>query len=82
MAQYTVCVCVPLVWFANPFVEHCLPCLTPWQVMEVINEEERQFLRTLSQGKRHFERTVNQLPGETLPGEEEGVECATSILNI
>ena len=42
--------------------------------MEVINEEERQFLKTLSRGKRLFERTVNQLPGEVIPGDVEGVE--------
>ena len=37
--------------------------------MEVINEEEKQFLKTLSRGKWVFERTVNQLQGAVIPGE-------------
>lgn len=31
------------------------------QVMDVINEEEKQFLKTLSRGKRVFERTVQRM---------------------
>lgn len=38
------------------------------KVMDVINEEERQFLKTLSRGKRLFERTVAKLEGTTIPG--------------
>ena len=41
------------------------------QVMEVINEEEKQFLKTLSRGKRLFERNVSQLQGAVIPGERE-----------
>ena len=40
-----------------------------FQVMDVINEEEKQFLKTLSRGKRLFERTVAKLEGTTIPGE-------------
>ena len=39
------------------------------QVMDVINEEERQFLKTLSRGKRLFERTVARLESTVIPGE-------------
>ena len=39
------------------------------QVMDVINEEERQFLKTLSRGKRLFERTVARLDSSIIPGE-------------
>ena len=39
------------------------------QVMDVIDEEERQFLKTLSRGKRLFERTVARLDGSVIPGE-------------
>ena len=35
----------------------------------MINEEERQFLKTLSRGKRLFERTVARLEGSVIPGE-------------
>ena len=42
-----------------------------YQVMEVINEEEKQFLKTLSRGKRLFERNVSQLQGAVIPGERE-----------
>lgn len=36
--------------------------------MDVINEEERQFLKTLSRGRRLFERTVSKLTSDTIPG--------------
>ena len=36
--------------------------------MDVINEEEKQFLKTLSRGRRVFERTVQKLSTKTLPG--------------
>ena len=32
-----------------------------FQVIDVINEEEKQFLKTLSRGKRVFERTVERM---------------------
>ena len=67
-----VCWCVDVFLccvFASLSDEYWLGCLFECQVMEVINEEERQFLKTLSRGKRLFERTVNQLPGEVIPGD-------------
>ena len=36
--------------------------------MDVINEEEKQFLKTLSRGQRVFERTVRKLKGNTISG--------------
>ena len=48
---------------------HCAMHCTPLQVMDVINEEEKQFLKTLTRGKRLFERTVAKLEGTTIPGE-------------
>lgn len=43
----------------------------PQMVMDVINEEEGQFLKTLSRGRRVLERTITKLGSEklTLPGE-------------
>ncbi|CAI8011142.1 Alanine--tRNA ligase, cytoplasmic [Geodia barretti] len=41
----------------------------PQSVMDVIDEEERQFLKTLSRGKRLFERTVARLDGSVIPGD-------------
>ena len=35
----------------------------------IINEEEKQFLKTLSRGKRLFERTVRNLDSSVIPGE-------------
>ena len=42
--------------------------MDPLQVMDIINEEEKQFLKTLSRGKRLFERTINKLEGTDIPG--------------
>lgn len=39
------------------------------QVMDVINEEEKQFLKTLSRGRRMFERTLKKLQSDVIPGE-------------
>lgn len=43
----------------------------PHSVMDVINEEEVQFLKTLNRGKSLLERTVSKLPAaeKTLPGD-------------
>ena len=38
--------------------------------MDVINEEEKQFLKTLSRGKRLFERTVARMDSNVIPGEK------------
>lgn len=38
------------------------------QVMDVINDEEKQFLKTLSRGKRLFERTVARMESSVIPG--------------
>jgi len=38
------------------------------QVMDVINEEEKQFLKTLSRGRRMFERTLAKLQSDVIPG--------------
>lgn len=37
--------------------------------MDVINEEEKQFLKTLSRGRRMFERTLMKLQSNVIPGE-------------
>lgn len=37
--------------------------------MDVINEEEKQFLKTLSRGRRMFERTLTKLQSDVIPGE-------------
>lgn len=39
------------------------------KVMDVINEEEKQFLKTLSRGRRMFERTLTKLQSDVIPGE-------------
>lgn len=41
-----------------------------FQIKDIINEEEQQFLKTLSRGRRLLERTINKL-GDTsvLPGD-------------
>lgn len=37
--------------------------------MDIINEEETQFLKTLSRGRKLLERTIEKLNGQTvLPG--------------
>lgn len=43
----------------------------PHSVMDVINEEEAQFLKTLNRGKNLLERTVSKLPAseKILPGD-------------
>lgn len=38
--------------------------------MDTINEEEKQFLKTLSRGRKVFERTVNKLTDNILPGKK------------
>ena len=38
----------------------------------MINEEEKQFLKTLSRGKRLFERTVAKMESTVIPGQREG----------
>ena len=40
------------------------------QVIDIINEEEKQFLKTLGRGKRVFERTVENFASGTgvIPG--------------
>ena len=35
----------------------------------MINEEEKQFLKTLSRGKRLFERTVAKMESTVIPGQ-------------
>ena len=42
--------------------------------MDIINEEEMQFLKTLSRGRKLFERTVAKLNTNTIPGEFDNVE--------
>jgi len=41
----------------------------PQMVIDIINEEEKQFLKTLSRGKRLFERTVRNLDSSVIPGD-------------
>eukprot|EP00731_Ephydatia_muelleri_P026421 Em0018g521a len=41
----------------------------PATVMDIINEEEMQFLKTLSRGRKLFERTVAKLNTNTIPGD-------------
>lgn len=41
----------------------------PQYTMDVINEEEAQFLKTLNYGKRLFDRTASNLKGDTIPGD-------------
>ena len=41
----------------------------PQMVMDIINEEETQFLKTLNRGRNILERTIGKLNGQTiLPG--------------
>ena len=37
------------------------------QVIDIINEEEKQFLKTLSRGKRVFEKTIDKVSA-VIPG--------------
>lgn len=39
------------------------------QVMDIINDEESQFLKSLSQGKRLFERAVQEMESTVMPGD-------------
>ncbi|XP_062502004.1 alanine--tRNA ligase, cytoplasmic-like [Corticium candelabrum] len=41
----------------------------PQEIMDIINEEEEQFLKTLARGKRLFERTVTKLTDNVVPGD-------------
>jgi len=41
----------------------------PQYTMDVINEEEEQFLKTLNHGKRLFEKTVKNMSGTVIPGD-------------
>ncbi|XP_067053793.1 alanine--tRNA ligase, cytoplasmic-like [Acropora muricata] len=41
----------------------------PQQVMDTINEEEAQFLKTLARGRRLFDRTVSKLTDKLIPGD-------------
>lgn len=41
----------------------------PQYAMDVINEEEAQFLKTLNYGKRLFDKTSNSLEGTVIPGD-------------
>ena len=39
------------------------------QVVDVINEEETQFLKTLARGRKLFDRTVSKLTDKVIPGD-------------
>ena len=41
----------------------------PQYTMDIINEEEAQFLKTLNYGKRLFDKTASSLEGTTIPGD-------------
>jgi|UniRef100_A0A2S2QY24 alanyl-tRNA synthetase len=41
----------------------------PQQLIEIINEEEEQFLRTLSRGRNLLNRTILKLTNKVIPGE-------------
>ncbi|XP_005102630.1 alanine--tRNA ligase, cytoplasmic [Aplysia californica] len=41
----------------------------PQEIKEIINEEEAQFLKTLSRGRRLLERSINKVDGKMLPGD-------------
>ena len=48
----------------------------PQMVMDIINEEETQFLKTLTRGRDLLERTIAKLEGKTtLPGKLSIQEC-------
>ena len=40
----------------------------PELIKDIINEEEKQFLKTLRKGRAVLERTVKKLSGNVLPG--------------
>ena len=40
----------------------------PQEIIDIINEEEEQFLKTLARGRRLFERTVTKLTDKVVPG--------------
>ena len=49
------------------------PCLiispsSDVKIMDIINEEETQFLKTLSHGRRMFETTVSAVKNNIIPG--------------
>ena len=55
--------------------------------MDVINEEEKQFLKTLSRGRRMFERTLTKLQSDVIPGNDDEFVIGTcgavmSILGV
>lgn len=72
-------------WVGNKFdLKGCMKKLLPawvkamswsWfllhleQVKDVINEEETMFLKTLARGRKLFDRTVNQLTDNFIPGD-------------
>merc|ERR1719461_1371486 len=41
----------------------------PESVMDIINDEEKQFLKTLSRGQKLLDRTITKLNAKTLPGD-------------
>ncbi len=47
--------------------------------MDIINEEETQFLKTLSRGKLLFERTVQRLESDVIPGGWTGFRVLSRI---
>ena len=54
---------------------YCFCQLSPhFQTMDVINEEEEQFLKTLTHGKRLFEKTVKNMTDKVIPGELSGTD--------
>lgn len=45
-------------------------CKDPQRIIDIINEEEEQFLKTLSHGRNLLNRTITKLGGsKTLPGD-------------
>ena len=43
--------------------------LLNFKVIDIINEEETQFLKTLARGRRLFDRTVSKLSDKLIPGD-------------
>lgn len=41
--------------------------------MDIINEEETQFLKTLSRGRRVFEKTAKNLTDGVIPGRQDSI---------
>jgi alanyl-tRNA synthetase len=41
----------------------------PQEIIDIINEEEEQFLKTLARGRRLFERTIIKLTDTVVPGD-------------